>query len=48
MKKSRVKNLIKPVGGVHLGDKMLALPPADPCRDVSHTQAPKPSRTEVK
>jgi hypothetical protein len=47
MKKARVKNLVKPHVGVHLGDKMLALPPADPCRDVSHVQAPKPSRTEV-
>ena len=48
MKKARVKNLVKPARGVHLGDKMLSLPPVDPCRDVTHEQKPGPSRTEVK
>jgi hypothetical protein len=48
MKKARVKNLVPPCQGVHLGDKMLSLPPADPSAGVSHVPASKPSRTEVK
>ncbi len=48
MKKARVKNLVPPHKGVHLGDKMLALPPNDPAAGVSHEPAPKPGRTEVK
>lgn len=48
MKKARVKNLVPPSRGVHLGDKMLSLPANDPTAGVSHVPAPKPSRTEVK
>jgi hypothetical protein len=48
MKKARVKNLVPPSRGVHLGDKMLSLPANDPTAGVGHVPAPKPSRTEVK